>query len=104
MEALALLLSSPTPPLRLARPARHTTAIYGFGDASGHGFGQTLDLPDGLHYAHAQWRDDIVTDRSSNFRELYNLVLMLEEAATAGHLLNTELFLLTDNSTAEAAF
>jgi hypothetical protein len=52
---------------------------------------------------HGQWVPEIM-DHSSNFQELFNLVLTLEEAASSGHLRNSELFLFTDNSTAEAAF
>lgn len=104
VEALATLLSSPHPPLRQVRPSGSCVVAYGFGDASGQGFGQTIDYEDGLLYSHGQWRHDLSSDRSSNFKELYNLVLMLEEAAAAGRFANTELFLLTDNSTAEAAF
>lgn len=68
------------------------------------GFGRSVELNNEIHYAHGQWCDEISHENSSNFRELYNLVLTLEELAMTGALLNVELFLFTDNSTAEAAF
>ena len=43
-------------------------------------------------------------DASSNFRELRNLVDSLVELATTENLQGSEIFLVTDNSTAEAAF
>ena len=43
-------------------------------------------------------------DVSSNFRELFNLVETVEEEAGAGHLRHTELWLFTDNTTAESCF
>lgn len=42
--------------------------------------------------------------KSSNFRELCNLVEALEEMGKSGNLAGVEVFLFTDNSTAEAAF
>ena len=45
-----------------------------------------------------------VQQGSSNFRELRNLVEHVEEAAKDGGLDGAELFLYTDNSTAESAF
>ena len=47
-------------------------------------------------------RDD--EDKSSNYRELRNLANTVEEEATEGHLTNGELWLFTDNSTAESCF
>jgi hypothetical protein len=47
---------------------------------------------------------DFVKEHSSNFRELRNLVESVEAAVTKGMLDNCELFMFTDNSTAEAAY
>jgi hypothetical protein len=41
---------------------------------------------------------------SSNYRELTNLVQDLESESAKGGLTDTEVFLFTDNSTAESAF
>jgi hypothetical protein len=43
-------------------------------------------------------------DESSNYRELCNLVEDLESEAATGNLVDTKVFLFTDNSTAESAF
>ena len=42
--------------------------------------------------------------KSSNFRELYNLVETLEHLESTDDLFGSELFIFTDNSVAEAAF
>jgi hypothetical protein len=104
MEALTTLLSSPAPPKRQVCPILPTVATFWFGDASGQGFGHTWELSNNLHVTHGQWQCDISTTQSSNFHELYNLVLAIKDIAAQGHLATMELFILTDNSTAEAAF
>jgi hypothetical protein len=43
-------------------------------------------------------------DKSSNYRELRNLVETVQEEAREGHLKDSELWLFTDNSTAESCF
>jgi hypothetical protein len=43
-------------------------------------------------------------EESSNFRELRNLVEMIESLVSKGTLAGHELFMFTDNSTAESAF
>ncbi len=45
-----------------------------------------------------------MSEESSNFRELANLVLAIEDAHRRGLLKDAEIFLFTDNSTAELAF
>lgn len=104
VEALTLLFSSPTPPVRHVQPHAHFSVAFGFGDASGLGFGHTVALTDKLHYSRGQWASSISSHNSSNYRELFNLVLTLEDMFSQGYLANTEIFLFTDNSTAEAAF
>ena len=68
---------------------------YGFGDASGPGFGslnQTFSTdekpeatPDIL-YEYGQWRANVRDEMSSNWRELGNLVEALEARGRAGTL------------------
>eukprot|EP00804_Cyclotella_cryptica_P003455 CCRYP_002101-RA/>CCRYP_002101-RA protein AED:0.38 eAED:0.31 QI:0/0/0/0.8/0.5/0.4/5/0/1035 len=41
LKALHLLTRSPLPPLRIVRPIKIVQVLYGFGDASGKGFGST---------------------------------------------------------------
>jgi hypothetical protein len=103
LRALKTLTESETPPLRLVRPSTVRSVRYGFGDASGAGFGSTLSAPGAILYRHGIWGDDD-SARSSNWRELTNLVEKLELEAMEGRLRGCEIFLFTDNSMAEAAF
>jgi hypothetical protein len=116
LEALLELSKSELPPLRLARPKKVVHVFYGFGDASGKGRGstyqgfRTIHHPTGelgpdtpVHYTVGVWGSDDESE-SSNYRELTNLVEDTEAEAVAGRLSQTELFLFTDNATAESAF
>jgi hypothetical protein len=103
MTALMALFTPEIPPLRPVRLSRTATAIYGFGDASGLGFGTTLLIHGSIHYRHGQWSTS-VSEESSNYRELNNLILGIEEAVTQGPLDDCEVFLFTDNSMAESVF
>ena len=87
----------------MVRPKSSSVALYGFGDASGFGFGSTLMKDGKILYRLGQWSDEI-SNESSNFRELCNLIEAVEEHAKNGHLSNCELFLFTDNTTTESAF
>ena len=114
LKALAMLTSSTSPPLRVIRPKRVAHVFYGFGDASGKGRGSTLQgyktvdrwggqaITD-LTYKVGVWGADVESE-SSNYRELANLVEDTEAEARSGRLSELELFLFTDNSTAESAF
>jgi hypothetical protein len=62
-----------------------------------------LSSTEALLYRYGIWDGDD-EDHSSNWRELTNLVETLEDEATAGRLQGCEIFMFTDNSTAEAAF
>ena len=106
VEALATLAQDPVPPKVLARPRKGSKVAIVFGDASGEGFGSSLWIY-GSHKVeteHGLWTRDYGS-RSSNFRELYNLVLRLEALVENGTIpFGTEVFMFTDNSTAESAF
>jgi hypothetical protein len=103
VDALHTLVSMKVPPLRLVRPNRTKTVRYGFGDASGSGFGSTMSGSGEVLYRHGVWGSD-GEGTSSNWRELTNLVEVLELEAHERRLRGCEVFLFTDNSTAEAAF
>ena len=104
LTCLASLLGSPDPPTRVIRSSRHFVAMYGFVDASSAGFGGSLLLPSGaIYFRHGIWGPD-GDDTSSNFKELCNLVDTIEDGVASGELVNSELFLFTDNTTAERAF
>jgi hypothetical protein len=103
MLALLDLTASTTAPKRLIRMTLLALVLYGFGDASGLGYGSTF-LVDGneIRYRHGTWT--ITNEHSSNFRELRNLVDTMEDLAAEGGLLGREIFLFTDNTTAERAY
>lgn len=102
LEALIFLTMDDEPIQRRIRSNKKgLTAFYGFGDASSSGFGASVRRPDGLHTRYGIWPRD-VEDESSNFRELKNLVDTVGEETRHGYLCGGELWLFTDNSTAES--
>ena len=102
LRAFAALLSPDAPPEVTVRCLKIFTILYGFGDASGKGFGSTVLGSDGTRYRIGVW-DRSTEDESSNFREFENVVLALEEEAEQGRLKDSLFYFFTDNSTVEAA-
>jgi len=103
IKALLLFTSSRQPPKRAVRPIKGTSVVYTFGDASGSGFGVSTYENEELRFYSGQWENSY-SALSSNFRELANLVIRLESDFAEGLLNGTEIFIFTDNSTAEAAY
>jgi hypothetical protein len=103
MEALVGLFSAKTPPKRRIRSKNLVEVYYGFGDASQDGFGFNIQIEDKIRYRYGQWCDEI-SEKSLNYRELLNLVERLEELVEDGTLSECEVFLFTDNSTAESVY
>lgn len=116
LKGLVWMTQSISPPLRVVRPSKVLHVFYGFGDASGEGKGSTLQ---GFHTVHSPGASsgpsgDVIyrvgvwsasaEAESSNYRELANLVHDFKSEAANGGLTDTEVFLFTDNSTAESAF
>jgi hypothetical protein len=99
--ALSELLSSETPPLVTVRSNKVYEIFYGFGDASGKGFGSTMLSKKGIKYRIGLWGIDD-EDESSNWKEFENQVEALEEEAAEGSLTNALVYFFTDNSTVEA--
>ncbi len=91
---------------RLVRTRNFAVVTYGFGDASGSAYGGASQVAgsDEFHFQFGQWTDRVSQDESSNWREFTNLVEYLEERGAAGLLDDSEVFMFTDNSTAEGAF
>jgi hypothetical protein len=104
MRAIPQLMASDTPVLRRVRCRKSTKAYFGFGDASGVGFGATIQIGDEIWYEYGQWSTETVEEKSSNWREFTNLVEFLEGAVIDHKLAGSEVFIYTDNSTSEAAF
>jgi hypothetical protein len=104
IQYLQRLFSTPEPPLHYLRPMHVQLAIYGFVDASGSGLGSSFQLPaNTLLYRQGVWGRD-ADNVSSNYRELRNLVEAIEDGVQSGDLAEAELFVFTDNSTAEGAY
>ena len=76
--------------------------VYGFGDASGGGFGSSIKIRQDISYRAGVYGADF-DGESSNYRELSNVIIALEEEASSGSLQDTTVFFFTDNSTVEAA-
>ena len=91
------------PVVRHVRTSLILVAYYGFGDASGSGFGTSIQHKNGLKVRHGLWGRDS-NKQSSNYRELCNLVEAVEEAVIDGSVQGSELFIFTDNSVAEGCF
>jgi hypothetical protein len=75
--------------------------FYGFGDASGKGFGSTMLTKKGIKYRIGLWGADDEGE-SSNWKEVKNQVEALEQEATDGNLTNAMVYFFTDNSTVES--
>ena len=103
LSCLMELFSTATPVKRLVRPTAVWVVRYGFVDASGSGLGASFQRSDGLSYRVGMWGPDM-NDSSSNYRELRNLVEAVESEVADAELNNVELFVFTDNSTAQFAF
>ena len=95
-------MESGEPPKRLVCGGKLLVARYGFGDASGAGFGSSWQSIDGVKYRYGTWGCDNI-DKSLNYREMRNLVETVEQMEKEENLDGIELFLFTDNAVAEAA-
>jgi hypothetical protein len=103
LVALHLLLQSVNPPIRFVHQSRIHTTFYGFVDASSSGLGSSFTTSNGTHYTYGVWGRD-QDDVSPNYRELNNLVTSIETLISDGTLVGAEVYVFTDNFTAEAAF
>jgi hypothetical protein len=103
LSALNELFAPSKPTLRLVRGHAIQFALFGFGDASGGGFGSSWEKAGKVSYRFGTWGEDM-DGESSNLREMTNLVDTLDEMGDQGALKGAEIFLFTDNSTSEAAY
>ena len=101
--ALNSLLEGEIPKRVKSRLSKSGWVSYGIGDASGNGYGAAVHLKDRLSYRYGQWASNI-SEQSSNYRELRNLVDTIEKLYRDGHLKDCELFLFTDNLVADYAY
>lgn len=77
IEAMGLLLQAPTPALRLIWGESISQVSYGFGDASGGGFGGSWIRGKEIIFRFGLWGADM-DNASSNLREATNDVQSLE--------------------------
>jgi len=103
VDALLHLTNSETPPHRIVRPQKGSTAVYSFGDASGSGFGSSFLREEQVSFYSGQWTEELSAN-SSNYRELSNLINAIEQAHADGSLNDSEVFIFTDNTAAESTF
>ena len=102
LMALSHMFEGEEPSLRLVRGSLIQYVGYGFGDASGSGFGSSwLDKVESLVIRIGMWNEEGV-DTSSNYRELRNSVETLEVMGHRGELEGYEIFFFTDNSVSES--
>jgi hypothetical protein len=93
-----------SPTVRHLWSTRTGYATYVFGDASGAGFGCAFTIPElSTWFSFGSWGSD-AEGTSSNYKELRNLTESIELGVQDGTLLYTELFIYTDNMTAESAY
>jgi hypothetical protein len=102
--AMIDLCTSTQPPPRRVRARVQGRCYYGFGDASKTGFGASIQIGKEIQYQYGQWTSEASETTSSNWKELSNLVDSLDDILTNNDLGGCELFMFTDNSTAEAAY
>ena len=91
------------PPKVVKRKKGVGTACYGFGDASGKGFGFALELNGKVLSEYGQW-EATIEEKHSNYKELRNLVNVVKLANEQGDLDDCELYIFTDNMTTESAY
>jgi hypothetical protein len=106
-DALALqqIFEGDIPAQVILQPVRGAySVVYSGGDASGKGFG-TLVTPLGMDplFKMGFWCTEF-SEKSSNWREFQNLLERLSKEATSGRLVAREVWIATDNSTAEKSF
>ena len=102
IACLLELTKSPQPPRQLYR-AKHVTAFFVIGDASGTGKGVAVVEQYGVDYEAGPWKVQWRKE-SSNVREAENLTDRIERLSEGGTLFEHEVFVLTDNSAFEGAY
>jgi hypothetical protein len=92
VDAILKLMEPEKPPLKRVR-AKATGKVYdGFGDASGCGFGTTIQIRDGIIVKYGQWTQEVTKKSSSNWRELNNLLEMLKHVVVEHDLVGSDIF------------
>ena len=103
LKALDKFFESEDTIMRPVRPDKKIGVVYGFGDASGAGFGSSFAKDGKIFYQHGVWAN-YLSEASSNYRELRNLIESLRLDCESGKLKDCQIFLFTDNWVAEACY
>jgi hypothetical protein len=103
VNAMMNLTETEAPPKVTRRRKQAATICYGVLDASGKGFGYALEIEGIVYSEYGQWSVELESEHS-NYKELKNLVNAVENACAHGRLQETEVYLFTDNFTAECAY
>jgi len=106
LKALRRYLSSPTPLMVPLRPNGCVFLAYGFGDASGEGFGSAwndVDKERGSLLRRGFWCPKVGV-KSSNNREFRNLIIAVMQLHEDVGLEGLEIWLFTDNKVSEMVF
>ena len=103
LTAFSVLLAKGEPYRVPTRVKKNGWVGYGMSDASRDGFGAAFYIDGAFFFRYEQWASSI-SEESSNYRELRDLVEALEKDAREVKLTDCEVFLLTDNLVAEHFF
>jgi hypothetical protein len=102
-RALLVLTDPLVPPERAVRTKHLLQVCYGFGGASGEGFGSIILLDGAVEWESGSWKEFYKTE-FSNRREFENLVQRLETFAQAHLGAAIEFFMFTDNYATYCAY
>ena len=102
LKALHKFFSSDVPPVVHVRSKSVYMLSYGFLDASGSGFGSTIQKENGITYRMGTWGPDDYSE-SSNWKEFQNLVETLEIETKEEGLKGALVILAVDNSVVESS-
>lgn len=103
VKMLSKLTRTEAPPKVRRRRSKVGKAYYGFGDASGSGFGYAVQIEKIIYDEYGEW-NSCICEKSSNYRELRNLVNAVKRMCSEGLMTDVELYLFTDNYVAERAY
>jgi hypothetical protein len=103
LKVMMELTAAEDPLLRRVQARSKVNILYCYGDASVSGFGWCIDYGDGVRYEMGEWCERIQEEKC-NCRDLRTLVNAMVRTAQEGRLEGCEVFLYTDNQTAEGAY
>jgi hypothetical protein len=97
------LFSAEAPLKWWIRSKKYFEVYYGFGDASHDGFGLNMQFGENIKDKFDQWCDE-VAEKPSNYRELLNSILRLEELVKKEKLCGIKFIYFHRQMTAESVY